>query len=89
MKNKYLPESDTSFVTTAKYYGFSIDSIDATDPERVIFCIKRDDGLDELVKAYWSDQLSVNPKKFSYVSKEIKSMLFKAIEMEKRKNENK
>ena len=82
---KYFRHSDLSLISALVTLGFFIDSIDTTDPQRAVFSIKRTEGLDEAIEAYWNDHLRLNPRKYALVSKGIKSRLFN--ELKEKNNE--
>jgi hypothetical protein len=82
MKKEILPENewfrhqDICLVSTLLCYGRIIEAIDRQDPQKVVFSIKRDEKLDELIQNYWTNQLLVEPKAFFSYLKEIKTRIY-------------
>lgn len=60
--------------------GFSISGIEKTQyGGRAAFVFDRSNKLDEVIQAYWSDQLKVNPKAYFDVLKHIKTRLYSGV----------
>ena len=74
--NKYFRHADLHLICALVTLGFTIDSTDKSDPQRVIFSIKRTEGLDEAVEAYWNDQLRLNPKEYATNLKHLKTRIY-------------
>jgi len=77
-QNEYFKSSDLALCATLCYFGYSIESIDKTNPAKSLFLIKRDDKLDDLIKGFWSHQLKVEPSAFFNCIKELKNRIFNA-----------
>ena len=58
----YFSTSDIGLTTVLSLFCH-IDSIDRTNPLRVVFYFKREVGLDEYVQAYWNGELAIEPQK--------------------------
>lgn len=57
--------------------GFSITGIEKTQyGGRATFVFNKSNKLDEVIQAYWADQLQVNPKAYFDVLKHIKTRLY-------------
>lgn len=74
--NQYFKTSDLALCATLCFYGYSIESIDKTNPKKAEFVIKRNDQLENILKAYWNYQLKVEPKAYFNFLKEIKARLY-------------
>lgn len=56
--------------------SYVLDHIDQTNPRRAVFVFRRDDGIDQLVEAFWSDQAQVSPRMYFAQIKYLKSRLY-------------
>jgi len=56
--------------------GFTLEILDRSDPNRVEFCFKRDEGIDEAIQAYWSGTARVNPMALLMSQKILKQRLY-------------
>ncbi len=74
----YLKTSEISLAATLICYGFSLDHLDPTESNRLLFVFKRNGNgdLDILIQAFWADTLTVSPKKYFYILKELKARVF-------------
>lgn len=60
-ENQYFETTDLGLGTTIVTLGFTLDSLDRSNPSRVRFIFRKQDGLDEVVRAYWQKELAVEP----------------------------
>lgn len=67
---------DICLIATLCCHGYVVDSIDNQNTSKVIFIIKRDEKLDEVVQQYWTNQLLVEPKAFFNYLKELKTRIY-------------
>ncbi len=67
--------SDLALATTISL-SYVLDHIDKSNPRRAVFVFKMDEGLDELLAGYWSDQLQVSPRIYFSQLKYLKSRLY-------------
>lgn len=67
--------SDLSLVAALRCFGASIQYVDKTAP-RAVFYIRREAGIDELVQAFFSHTLQVDPLTYFNALKEAKSRLY-------------
>jgi hypothetical protein len=67
---------DICLISALCCYGYVVDSIDNQNSSKVIFIIKRDEKLDEVVQQYWTNQLLVEPKAFFNYLKELKTRIY-------------
>lgn len=76
-ENDLFPTSDLSLVAALCCYGAVIESIDRSTP-RAVFYIRRENGLEQLVQAFHSHSLRVEPLAYFNAMKEAKSRLYSA-----------
>ncbi len=69
----HLKTSELSLAASLVYFGFPLSRLEPTDSRRLNFVFHLEKGLDEIVQGYWADTLSVNPKRYFYTLKELKS----------------
>lgn len=58
----YFCTSDIGLTTVLSLF-YPIDSIDRTNPLKVVFLFKREAGLDGCIQAYWNCELTVEPQR--------------------------
>lgn len=68
--------SDLSLIATAQLYGYQIETLDRSNQDKVIFAIKRDSQLENLIKAFWSRSLRVDPLAYFESLKNIKARIY-------------
>lgn len=68
--------SDLALCAVLCCYNYRIEEIEKTTSPRAIFCIRKDEALDNLIKDYWSHKLSVEPIAFFSYLKEIKTQIY-------------
>ena len=73
--NEYLESSDLSLVAAVCCFGAVIESVDRSAP-RAVFYIRHEKGLDQLVQAFHSHSLQVEPLAYFNALKEAKSRLY-------------
>jgi len=71
----YFTSSDLALVTTLSLW-FPIDSINKTDPTKIIFLFKREDGVDKTIESFWKKELLVEPLTFFNQLKIIKTRIY-------------
>jgi hypothetical protein len=79
MKNlngELYASSDLSLISALYLYGYEIDSIDKENPRKAVFCVKRDERLNEVLQAYFSNSLKVNALTYFNAIKAVKSRLY-------------
>lgn len=57
------------------YHGHTIDAIDKRDPSRVVFCFPQSQSLVDAIQEYWAGNMSVEPKRFWSIQRELKSRI--------------
>jgi len=55
--------------------GFSIETLDKTNPSRIQFVFKRTKELDQAIQFFWSNELRLEPKLFHYNQKNLKNRI--------------
>lgn len=75
-ENQYFETTDLGLGTTIVTLGFTLDSLDRSNPSRVRFIFRKQDGLDEAVRAYWQKELSVEPLSYFNNIKLMKNRIY-------------
>ena len=84
MKQTYLKElnfyrtSDMALCSALCCCGYQIEAVNRQKPEKIVFLIKRDDQLDNLIKSYFTHELKVDPLSYFNYLKEIKTRIYNA-----------
>lgn len=73
--NKIYSTSDLFLAATLTLW-FPVESLDKTDPQKVIFNFTEEENLKTTVDAYWSNALQVEPKALLNNLKTLKSRLY-------------
>lgn len=71
----FYKTSDLTLATVLSLY-YPIEAIDRTNPDRVQFLFKREEGLEEVVEKYWRRELRVEPQAFFNQLRIIKARLY-------------
>lgn len=74
-ENESFESSDLSLVAALCCFGAVIESVDRSAP-RAVFFIRREKGLDQLVQAFFSHSLTIDPLTYFNALKEAKSRLY-------------
>ena len=74
-ENDLFQSSDLSLVAALCCFGAVIESVDRSAP-RAVFSMRREKGLDQLIQAFWSHELNVDPQIYFNALKEAKSRLY-------------
>ncbi len=75
-ENNFFKSSDLSLISTLQLYGYHIEAMDRSSSEKIVFVIKRDEELDNLIQAFWSRSLRVEPLAYFESIKNIKSRIY-------------
>ncbi len=67
----FIKTPDTNLAATLLTLGYFIDAMDNSNPKKVIFLFKKTDQLVKDIKAYWNNQLEVNPRDLSMARTEL------------------
>lgn len=73
--SNYYTTSDLAQATAISLF-FPIEAIDKQQPSKAQFLFKREQGLDELIEAYWKRQLKVEAQAYFNQLKAIKTRLY-------------
>lgn len=79
MKNNEIKQyktSDLSLTAVIQLYGFEIKEIDRSNPRRIIFVMDKNKELDDLIQAFWSRNLKVEPLAYFESIKLIKARIY-------------
>ncbi|OGZ78355.1 MAG: hypothetical protein A2256_04175 [Candidatus Staskawiczbacteria bacterium RIFOXYA2_FULL_32_7] len=72
----YFKSSDICLCSALCCLGYQIEAFDKQNPSKVIFLIKRDEHLDEIIKLYFAHQLKIEVLAFFNSLKEIKGRIY-------------
>ena len=75
-ENEFLKSSDLSLIATLQLYDYPINAMDRSNPDKIIFIIKRDAEIEDLIQAFWTRQLRVEPIAFFESLKLTKSRIY-------------
>ena len=67
---------DLGLATALITAGFSLVSLDRQNLRKAQFVFRRGDGMDEVVDAYWADNLEVKARKYFDTLKMLKNRLY-------------
>ena len=67
---------DLGLATALITAGFSLVSLDRKNLHKAQFIFRRGDGMDEVVDAYWADNLEVKARKYFDTLKMLKNRLY-------------
>ena len=73
---QFYQTSDLALVSALYSYGYEIDSIDKSKPNKAVFYINRDERLDELLQAFFTNQLMINALTYFNAIKAVKTRLY-------------
>lgn len=72
----FYKTSDIALCSALSCVGYQIEAIDRQNPAKVVFLIKRNEQLDELIKQYFTHQLRCEPLAFFNFLKELKTRIY-------------
>lgn len=67
--------NDLSLATIISLF-YPIEAIDKSNPYKVVFIFKREEGLDRLIESYWRREIKTEPQALFYQLKAIKTRLY-------------
>lgn len=79
-ENDYYKTTDIALATTLYCYGSKLEAIDKTNRNRASFIFERTKEIDELVEAFWSHSLKIDPLLFFNELKQVKTRLYQQID---------
>jgi len=56
--------------------GYELISLNKSNPKKVLFIFRNQDGIDEAVNSYWSDKLDVNAQTMFNAIKTLKNRIY-------------
>jgi hypothetical protein len=74
--SNFLYSFDLGLATALITAGFSLVSLDRKNLHKSQFIFRRSDGMDEVVDAYWADNLEVKARKYFDTLKMLKNRLY-------------
>lgn len=74
-EDRSFQTSDLPLAVSLLVLGFDLDGLDASNPSRVVFRFSQQDSLSEAVDAFWKGELSLEPKAFWNVQRELKARI--------------
>ena len=72
----YLQFSDFALCSALVALGYKLESLDRTEPQRVIFVFKRSKRLDLTIHKLWQRKLLVEPLAFVEAQKYLKARIY-------------
>jgi hypothetical protein len=72
----FFKSSDLSLIAALQLYGYQVVAMDRSNSEKVVFVIERDEKLSELIQAFWSRSLRVEPLAYFESLKNIKARIY-------------
>lgn len=75
-ENDFFKSSDLSLVATIQLYGYQVEAMDRSNEGKIVFLIKRDKELDDLIQAFWSRSLRVCPLTYFESLKATKARIY-------------
>ena len=69
------PVSDLSLTVTLLLHGFNLENMDSSNPSRVVFNFTVQNNIHEVIASYWKGELSVEPKSFCNLQRELKARI--------------
>jgi hypothetical protein len=67
--------SDFPVAVTLLTKGFKLDTLDRSDPQRIVFHFMRNKGLDDVLELYWKGEMQVEPQQFYLNQKLLKNRI--------------
>lgn len=58
--NKYFATHDLGLAAALITASYPIDHLDKTDPSRINFVFRREEGMDEIIQLYWNNSLKLS-----------------------------
>jgi len=75
LNNDFYSSSDLSLCTTLSLY-FPIEDIDRSNSRKAVFLFKKTKKLDDLVDAYYRDEIRISPQAYFNQLRVIKARLY-------------
>lgn len=75
-EKNYFKSSDICLCSALCCFDYQIEKVIKDNPSKVIFVIRKNEKLDELINKYFTHQLKVEPLSFFNFLKEIKTRIY-------------
>jgi len=74
--NEQYKTNDMTIAAVLAYFGQEMIDVGKTNNGDVEFVFKQSNNLNDLIKAYMLDEISVSPKRFAIALKDIKRIIY-------------
>ena len=74
-KEDYFKSIQTKLIGALNVYGYRVEAMDKSNPKQVLFSIRRDQNLDNIIQAFWSKELRVDALSYHEALKNIQSRI--------------
>lgn len=75
-----IKTSELAIAATLIYFNYPLDCLEPLDGQRLNFVFLKPEGysedIDQIIQGFWSDSVTVAPKRYFYILKELKSRVF-------------
>jgi hypothetical protein len=68
--------SDLQLATTLYTLGYELLSLDRSEPRRVVFVFKPSDAMNDDIRHFYADKLSINPRQLFAANRLMKERLY-------------
>ncbi len=75
-ESEFFKSSDLALVATLQTFGYQIEAMDRSSEGKVVFLIKRNAELDNLIQTFWSRSLRVCPLTYFESLKATKARIY-------------
>lgn len=75
-QNDYFQSSDLPLCATLCCFNYQIEDIDTQNPQKVIFIIRKDKQINDLIQQFWTHRLKVEPMSFFNSLKTLKARIY-------------
>ena len=72
----YYSTSDLALAASILCLDYKLETLDRKDSRRAVFIFNRDEALNNVLDAYWGDNLAVNPRTYFDALKSLKTRLY-------------
>lgn len=76
LENDFYKTTDLALAGALYVCGYHIEALDRTDPARVVFLIRREENLDDIVRLFLTHELQLDPLAYFNALKELKTRLY-------------
>jgi hypothetical protein len=75
-QNKLFSTSDLGLASSLISTNYTLINLNKLNPKKVLFIFQKDDGIDEVIEDYWSDNLQVSARSYFDNIKMLKSRVY-------------